>query len=226
MLVFLDLDDCLIDTSNSITSPKLKLSLEAMQKKGLQIDDFQKFYNHILKIDSESESSLETLKKFLISIGADKKYFDIGCSIIQGPIPKRVKVNVRKGAVGLLEELKKSHVLALVTIGDEAIQMDKLRKAGIDSAIFSIISILRQGCKKDIYRSIVKKNKMDSSVIVACGDRVNSDLKPAKELGYKTIHTRWGRGKKKVYPRSPYVDYEVTRLCEIISIIKELENNV
>ena len=222
MLVLLDLDDCIIDTSGSITPVKLKLSLEAMQRAGLKVDDFQKSYNMLLSIDSKSISSFHTLKLFLEKIDAHTDFFDIGYKIIQGPLPEGLEVKPRQGAIDLLEELKEFHILSLVTIGDESVQLEKLRKAGIDSSIFSIISVLRQDCKGDSYRSIVEGYKVRPTSVVACGDRVNTDLRPAKELGFSTIHIRWGRGKER-QQHSPFVDFEVTELLEIKSIIKELE---
>lgn len=223
MLVLLDLDDCIVDTSGSITPVKLKLSLEAMQKEGLKVEDFQLYYDLILEIDALSKSSFETLQRFVEKIKADSKFFTIGYSIIQGPLPEGLEVKPREGAIDLLQTLKKFHILSLVTIGNKPVQMEKLRKAGIDSTFFSIIRVLSQGCKGKAYSSIVEAYKCAPNEVIVCGDRVLIDLKPAKELGFYTVHTCWGRGRERQLLSSPYVDFEITKLSEMKSIIKELE---
>ena len=64
MLVVFDLDDTLIDTSCCITPKKLKMALLAMQQEGCVLEDFQKSYSKLLKINQTTTSSLEALKIF------------------------------------------------------------------------------------------------------------------------------------------------------------------
>ena len=115
-----------------------------------------------------------------------------------------------------LQKLKKSHILAIVTVGDEQLQRQKLRKAGIDCALFSIIKVLPHNDKKISYEEIIRKFPYKD--VIVCGDKVEIDLQPAKQLQLTTVHICLGRGKKSAI-HSPYVDYEIKVLKEIIPII-------
>ena len=59
--------------------------------------------------------------------------------------------------------------------------------------------------------------------ILVCGDKFNTDLLPAKNLGMKTVHARFGRGKliPKEFINS---DYSVEKLSEIKDIVNNSQN--
>lgn len=217
------MDDTLIDTSGSITPAKYALALNRMQKNGLKLPDGAASLDKILQMDQDCDSSVATLKKYLQTIEAEEKFYSIGLKALQGPLPKKIQVQARKGALEFLKTLFATHTLCLVSIGTKTVQLDKLRKAGIDFSLFSIISILPQSSKGITYQEIVQNTKVKASQVVVCGDRVMHDLAPAKELGFTTIHVCFGRGRKREAVHQKFIDFEVVELEEILTIIKSLE---
>jgi FMN phosphatase YigB (HAD superfamily) len=112
--------------------------------------------------------------------------------------------------------------LALVTVGKENIQRKKLKKAGIDSSLFSIIEVLEKRDKGPSYRKILKKLKVHPKRVLVCGDRIEIDLKPAKLLRCNTVHMKFGRGLNCV-DRENVVDHEIKELKDIKKIISKYE---
>ena len=66
------------------------------------------------------------------------------------------------------------------------------------------------------------KYDIEPGNVVVIGDKFKTDLIPAKELGMKTIHMQWGRGKV-FLPQKGDVDYSVEALHEVVSIVRGLE---
>ena len=52
---------------------------------------------------------------------------------------------------------------------------------------------------------------------VMVGDRVPMDLTPAHELGFRTVHMRWGRGH--LWKKEPWVDHSIRELSELLEIV-------
>ncbi|MFA6501655.1 MAG: hypothetical protein WCT85_02590, partial [Parachlamydiales bacterium] len=72
MLIIFDLDDTLIDTTNSITPFVLKKTLQSLIEHGLKVDNEDASYKKLLEIDKNSSGSKETVKSFLNSINEEK----------------------------------------------------------------------------------------------------------------------------------------------------------
>jgi FMN phosphatase YigB (HAD superfamily) len=108
-----------------------------------------------------------------------------------------------------------------VTIGKLALQMDKLKKAGIDSRIFSKIAVTEEKNKKPHYQMIMDDLGYHSTEVLVCGDRVSLDLAPARELGLKTVKIQWGRGLSSSGYKGE-VDYCISELKELKSIVNSL----
>ncbi len=133
------------------------------------------------------------------------------------PLPPGFSIPTTPLANEILTFLRPFHTLALVTCGYPLFQREKMEKAGLDSAVFSKMAILEDGGKKLVYQDLAKEFSTASDPVWVCGDRVEVDLAPARELGFKTIHMRWGRGKKK---SADWVDHSISALAELKEIIK------
>ncbi|NGX34132.1 MAG: Phosphoglycolate phosphatase [Candidatus Anoxychlamydiales bacterium] len=220
MLIIFDLDDTLIDTSGSITPIFLKRTIKALIKNGLQIDE-REAYKTIDKIDKKSISSKETIKSFLYKINASKIFYNIALKAMTDTKISDIKIFTLKNAMDTLRYLAKFHKLAIVTAGDEKFQFYKIKKAGIDTSVFSKIVVAKDADKEPYYKKIIEELNFDIKKSFVCGDRVKIDLLPAKKIGCKTIHMKWGRGKnifnKKEDPK--LVDFTINSLDEIKTIL-------
>ncbi len=221
MLIIFDLDDTLVDTSGCITPFKLEDALRVMIREGLVLPDFNEGLDLLKRLDMSSESSKHSLAEFLEILNADASLLQIGIKEIYENISSDIPLSPLENVIEVLTELQEEHDLALVTVGKKIQQMEKLKKAGIDSSVFSKIIVSEERNKKPHYQVIVEELGYASSEVVVCGDRIAVDLSPARELGFKTIQMRWGRGLNSTGFKND-VDYVVSRFKEIKEIMPSL----
>jgi FMN phosphatase YigB (HAD superfamily) len=205
-LIIFDLDDTLIDTSGAVTPFKMR---ECLKKLGFS-DDFEE----LALLNHSSSGSREAFKKFLDKKGAPH-LIERAMEEMMAPLPDDFAIPTTPEAKEILNWLKKTHTLALVTGGHPPFQMEKLKKAGIDSSLFSKIAIPEDSIKKPFYRRLMEEFSAETLV---CGDRIAMDLAPAHELGCTTVHMRWGRGK--LVKTEPWIDHAIESLAELKRIIK------
>jgi putative hydrolase of the HAD superfamily len=221
LLIIFDLDDTLIDTSGCITPIRLEDALTQMVKAGLNLPDFTQGLEQLRRIDAGAESAKDALAEFLEIHDADKKYLDIALKEIYENFSHDLPIFTFDGVVDTLKSLAGLHRLALVTAGFEDYQHWKLKKTGIDSSFFSKIVVCESGSKKAHYKLIVEELGISQNDVVVCGDRIAKDLSPAKDLGFRTIHMRKGRGKR-YSALSDDVDYSVDEFYKIPEVITSI----
>jgi putative hydrolase of the HAD superfamily len=221
LLIIFDLDDTLIDTSGCITHFKLEDALLAMVREGLAISDFSEALDLLRRLDSTSDSARSAIAEFVEILGAEQRFFDIGVKEVYENISFELPIFPLEGAIELLVDLGGQHQLALVTIGKQALQMDKLKKAGIDSRIFSKIVVTEERNKKPHYQMIMDELGYAPTEVLVCGDRIPLDLIPARELGFKTVKMQWGRGLNPTGYKGE-VDYLISELKELKGIVNSL----
>jgi putative hydrolase of the HAD superfamily len=221
LLIIFDLDDTLIDTSGCITHYKLEEALNAMVAAGLALPDFSEALSLLRRLDSSAESARTALAEFIELLGAEKKYFEIGVREAYDTLSFDLPIFPLEGALDLLIDLSQQHQLALVTVGNPAQQMEKLKKAGIDSTIFSKISVTEDRNKKPHYQTIVDELGYSPAGVLVCGDRIYTDLIPARELGFKTVQMQWGRGLNAAGNKGD-VDYRISEIRHLKDIVNSL----
>lgn len=219
------MDDTLIDTSYSITRHLWKQALDAMIQQGLLVKDPSKALFHLWALDQNTQGAAETLRLFLSFYQADLSLQAAGLKALQDLSQAEVKVVPLPGVLSGLEKLKNFSLLAIVSRGEEALQLLKLEKAGIDTRFFSKIYISKQEDKKIYYQRLLEELGKIPQESYVVGDRVLIDLKPAKELRFHTVHMKWGRGK--IYsPWSQYVDKEIYQFSELVSYFEQCVTGV
>jgi FMN phosphatase YigB (HAD superfamily) len=221
LLIIFDLDDTLIDTSGCITHFKLEDALHAMVREGLVIADFSEALDLLRRLDHTSESARCAIAEFVEILGIGNNFFEIAVKEVYENISPELPIFPLDGAIELLTDLGQHHPLALVTIGKQMQQMDKMKKAGIDSRIFSKIVVTEERNKKPHYQMIMDDLGYSSTEVLVCGDRVPLDLIPARELGFKTVKMQWGRGLNSPGHKGE-VDYCISELKELKGIINSL----
>jgi FMN phosphatase YigB (HAD superfamily) len=221
LLIIFDLDDTLIDTSGCITHFKLDDALSVMMREGLVISDFSEALELLRRLDANADSARCAIAEFVEILGADPRFFDIGVKEVYENISFELPIFPLEGAIELLIDLGGQHQLALVTIGKQTQQMEKLEKAGIDSRIFSKIVVTEERSKKPHYQMIMDELGYTPAEVLVCGDRVLLDLIPAQELGFKTVKVQWGRGLNGSGYKGE-VDYRISELKELKGIVNSL----
>lgn len=216
MLIIFDLDDTLIDTSGVITPFKLKECLASLIGSGVQVPEDA--YAELLKENQTQLRSKDAFLSFAKSVKSNDEQIEKALGMLITPLPEAFKVPATPHAKEVLEYLRALFKLTLVTIGHLSFQQDKLKKAGIDSSLFSMIKVLKGPEKKIAYEEIQETFSLTSKEIWVCGDRIETDLRPAFELGFNTVHMRWGRGAN--YAKEDWVDHSINDLRELKEIIQ------
>lgn len=219
MLIIFDLDDTLIDTSGSILPGVLKHALKEMVGVGLTLANFNRSYEELLRLNTYHVNSGEAIREFLEINKAPIQYLEIALEVVYERPLFDAPVQPMEDAVEVLKELSASHPLVLVTKGKEEIQREKMRRAGISSTFFTKLYFAPDGNKKKIYKKVSEEMGISPLNALVCGDRISLDLTPAKELGYKTVQIKWGRGLGNTGFKKD-VDYTILYLKELIDLLE------
>lgn len=196
----------------------MKESLKRLARAGLPISDFDEAYGELLAINSKALRSKDSLAQFIANRGGDPAWIGPALEEMTTPLPPHFAIPTTPNAKEILQLLRASHTLALVTGGHPPFQLEKLEKAGIDRTFFSKIAIPEDSIKKPFYERLIREFSMPASQVLVCGDRIAMDLVPAYELGFTTVHMRWGRGQ--LTETANWVHHAITDLSELKRIVK------
>jgi putative hydrolase of the HAD superfamily len=211
-LIIFDLDDTLIDTSGAVTPYKFFCILEFLKQRGVVLPKDALNQMHLL--NKECKTSKETIHLMLERVAA---LFLIpeALKIYTAPLPNRFIIPTTPGAKKVLERFKeKLYTLAIVTGGNEAFQREKLEKAGLEPLIFSKIAIPEDSQKGSHYEELLREFSVSPEQALVVGDRIWMDLAPARALGLRTAHIRWGRGLRE--KKEEWVDHSIASLEELL----------
>jgi putative hydrolase of the HAD superfamily len=220
MLIIFDLDDTLIDTSDSLTPVKLRDAIVKMQAAGLQISSVDKAHQEILNINQQAKNGRDTIHQFckfyqqphLAQHGIREYYQNID--------PNKVQIKLVHNAAELIETLAKEHTLAIVTHGIKDQQLQKIKSAKINTELFSNIYVTPLKNKGDYYQKLMDQYQKASQQTIVIGDNLLMDVMPAKNLGINAVHFRSGRGKHIEYNEKNNPSFSIKSLNEINDIVK------
>ncbi len=222
MLIIFDLDDTLIDTSGSILPFKIKMIIEELLDSGVSIDK-NKALNELRVLNAYSSSLQEAFSEFLEINSISLKYLEPILEKTLTNLDDLFAIDLVPNTKEILTELVRKHTLAIVTYGKKQFQLEKLKKAGVDTSVFSRIIVSESKDKMPHYQALLSELDVPASEVLVCGDRIHRDLSPAKELGFKTVHLKWGRGLGEEAVDSA-VDFSIANLSEIKVIVNQFEN--
>ncbi len=215
MWIVFDLDDTLIDTSGSVTPFKLGEALRAMEKAGLVSGPGA--MEELVALNRVLPKTSASVRQFALKRGGGEAVVAAGLEALSSPLPDDFRVVLRPGAKEILDYCRTRHTTALVTMGYAPFQREKFKKAGLDESLFSTIAIPSDSIKKSIFQSLAERWKAPPREVVVIGDRIDLDLEPARELGFITVHVRWGRGQQVATP--DWVNHSIAELSELMNIL-------
>ncbi len=223
MFIIFDLDDTLVDTSACLMPFKLAQALDAMIQAGMVVEDRYKALCSLQAFDHRAENAKVGILNFLTANGYPLSFAELAIEIVYAELPPELSILPVPGALEVLPLVSQEHVLAIVTIGRFQVQIDKLKKAGIDPEIFSKIIVAEERNKRPHYQALVQEFPFAPDEVIVCGDRISLDLSPAKAMGFQTVHMFRGRGRY-THPSGPLVDVDhtVADLWGIEQIIKRI----
>lgn len=178
----------------------------------------------LFEINASASSGGEALRLFASLYGVcQKKLQKALVSLYKAPLSSKTSIKTLPGALLLLKKVA-PYRLFLVSHGEEPIQRDKLKKAGIEPPLFCKIQIGDFTNKKKSYQTILREEQALQSQTVVVGDRVERDLTPAKELGLWTVQMKWGRGAKAIF--HPDVDFQIEKPLDLLPILRTINSKV
>lgn len=208
-----------------ITPVKLGHSLRKIQEAGCDVGDFTESLQELLRYNENASSGGKALEEFFYARKIPLDFLPIAKKELYGTLAEGIDIVQVEGAVALLNDLRKKYDLAIVSVGDSQQQRFKMKKAGIDTSIFYKIFLVEEGSKKKYYQLLKDELQLSPEDIVVCGDRVEGDLIPAKELGCVTVHMKWGRGRQGDGQASE-IDFTITKLSQMQQILEKMNNKV
>ncbi len=120
-------------------------------------------------------------------------------------------INDDQNLEAILKEMRCLYFTYLLTSSPEPVALKKLEKIGIGPGLFYLTAFCDTpslGNKHDgtAFKYVIKESSIAAENHVYIGDRLNSDILPAKELGMKTIA---------VWSEIPEADYSITDIHDI-----------
>jgi len=212
LLIIFDLDDTILDTSGTIIPSRLR-DAHAMVAEGE--------FEQMLRLNETAPSSKHSLIEFIEINDLEPKLLPKMRKVMNKATCDDVTILPFEHAFETLRVLAKDFSLALVTAGSDQLQNEKINQTKMPRELFSKIMICEDGSKEGCYASILNEFDIDPSLVIVCGDRVKSDLVPAKNLGMHTVHILQGRGRHNERPEGA-VDFTIRHLREICPIAEQI----
>ena len=219
MLLIFDLDDTLIETTIFLTKKKLKKALSAMISAGLSVQDPHAAEEMLLRMNLAAFSTRDLLEEFVELVRGGAEFVKVGMHEIEKVDLDQYEIDLAYDAIEILEELKQESILALVTRGNEEMQREKLKFFGISPSLFCEVIITTFFDKGKHYEYLRAKYGFSPHEMIVIGDRVDSDLAPAKQMGAITVHMKKGRGANS-RPNKEIVDHTIYQLKELVAILE------
>lgn len=208
--IIFDLDDTLLNTSDYILPQAIKESNEAMVKAGAPSTADQLYK---LRIKLHAENPEEPVIPMMVkSLGLDD---EAAARVTKAGLDAFYNRDVKEplvlynGAQDLLEELCQDVKLFLVTAGEKKTQMQKIEGLFLEDFFEKIFVVdpSKSGQKFYAFSEIQDTYDLMSDKILSIGNRISSDLTPAKRLNWRTCWVKQGEYK---YSESSLKDADFT----------------
>ncbi len=186
--VIFDLDDTLFDTFSQLVGPASREACEAMVQCGLaaSVDDC---------LTKRKEFQRENLRFNVYSkiVGFFGTHNQLDNEVVAqaGRVAfhrRRIKEDIKlfPDTLNVLERIKTNYKIFLVTLGDPETQMAKVKLLGLENVFERIyyVNIQTGETKKSAYLEILNKTGVEPFEIVSIGNRIDTDVGFAKELGF------------------------------------------
>lgn len=223
-LIF-DLDDTLFDTTGLLITPAAHEMAKALKEAGLK-GDVPAILSHRKQI-IERQPRAEVIDALLDHFGVEEgqsrdKIREAGVSAFYA---RSINEDIHPylGVPEMLMELKTHYNLYLVTLGSPLTQRRKLELLGLQSFFIKVfyvdISVTRG--KQEALAEILLGHAQPSSTFLSIGNRLDTDLAPAKRLGMGTCWVRQGELRHmSATCAEEEPDYQIDRIQDLVRVCR------
>ena len=220
-IIIFDLDDTLLDTQRSLIPLAVKESCEKMIEAGLScsLEECQDMREELFSRGETRQFfkkitdtySPEVRRNRILGIGREAFY--------EREVPDTI--TLAEGARDLLEQLKPKYHLLLVTAGDEMTQSKKIKILRLQTFFEEILfmpDFTSEG-KLIPFRAINDHFDLPPDQFLSVGNRLDTDIRPAKHLGWKTCWVKTGEHLHMLPKNELEVpDYQIDQIRDLIRV--------
>ena len=191
MFLIFDLDDTLLDTSATAGRYQLQQVVELWHQMGVLSQPKDEALETLLNWRRSAPTARDVLKRYTAVHRmpaaalkeAEVEYYDRQ--------QEGVPIRAMRGALESLDQLRKDHRIALVSIGRPAQQRRKMEIVGLEPSQFDHLRIVEEGGKLETFRELADAWGLARGAgfrqVVVIGDRDETDMAPAQALGMRTV---------------------------------------
>ncbi len=227
--IIYDLDDTLFDTTGILFYQALKNASNTLLENGFN-SDYDTLFSFLKEKSNDIKSVADLFgtlcKEFGYSDDDTNKFIDAAkISYYSSELPSNLSPfdDVRS----ILTNLSKENKLGLVTFGNKTQQLKKIELLGLLD-YFDYVKVSESGhlSKQYFFKDFISKFNLNSDEVICIGDRIDSEIRDANNLGMYTVQYYHGR-RKDLIPmgESEVPDYVIKSNSEILKIVDILNRN-
>lgn len=213
--IIFDMDGTL-HNAEFLTERVVKDTVSVMMEKGMKCN-LEEGVEKFMEIINTSPSG-DKIQKLAVSFDSDdEEIIEAGWNCYQNPDVSELMIF--PDAKEVLGKLREGHKLILISQGSLESQNKRIDVLGIRD-YFDEIHLPERGKKKEVFDEVFKSLDLEANKILVVGDRIDSELKIANNLGMKTC--RIMKGKYKILePRfqDEEPDYTINTLRGLYGIL-------
>lgn len=227
-LIVFDLDDTLFDSTSTVGKQGYILAAKAMVGAGIPAT-WQKVHYLFLTLMKKigpyaTKANREICHAFGITDEAAIERICAGAEEAYDLAPVK-DIKLFPGTRPLLTRLKRLHTLVLVSTGKEKRQQEKIRKLNIGK-FFDFICVTdgKSRTKSSCLRQVLEMYHFSPRQVCVVGDRIDSEIRYANELGMISIRVRHGKYKT-LQPQGPLERpmYTISRITELERVLEKID---
>jgi putative hydrolase of the HAD superfamily len=229
-IIIFDLDDTLFDTWGLLVQTALEEACQKMIQAGLQAElkeavDFRK---ELYKNNPRCNFWKEIVTRFGVRAGVDPAEVAEAGDIAFHKRNVVEPIHLFPKAEEMLQRLQQSYKTYLVTAGNHETQNQKIKQLYIQELFQSIYCVdpMKGETKKMAFEKILKMTGVHPNECISVGNRMDQEIKMAKELGMQTcyvLHGEYIHMKPSCDAEKP--DFTVETVCELEHIL-EMDQNL
>jgi len=225
--VLCDLDDTLIPTSK-ISDAAIAAAIDTIMLKGLDMPR-EHIYSTYMQIRKELGSRYKQHFNVVFErLGVPKiKAHELISAARMNYHLATMALMPFHDVYGTLHDLNEmKYARYIVTDGNSLDQWDKINKCKFDDqkffqGVFITEDYQFQTKCPEFYKMILEKTGLEGKRCLVVGDKIDSDIRPARECGIHTARVLTGRFNEEKYEDD--ADYVIPRFSDVLKVILEIE---